>query len=158
MAVDPLGKAINAYVMQDEARHVAFGRLALRDYYKELSDKERDEREEFCVEACYLMRDRFLGEEIWRTLGFDADECIRYVRESETLRQFRSLLFSRIVPTLRDIGMFGPKVRAAFTDMGVLGFEQLDVEALMANDEAVAATIDDQRRQQVEGTIAAGRE
>jgi hypothetical protein len=42
--------------------------------------------------------------------------------------------------------------------MGVLGFEQLDVEALMANDEAVAATIDDQRRQQVDDTIAAGRE
>jgi len=157
MAVDPLAKAINAYVMQDEARHVAFGRLALRDYYRELSDQERDEREEFCVEACYLMRDRFLGEEIWRTLGFDADDCIRYVRESETLRQFRSLLFSRIVPTLRDIGMFGPKVRAAFADMGVLGFEQLDVEALMADDEAVAATIDDRRRQQVQDTIAAGQ-
>jgi len=26
--------AINAYVMQDEARHVAFGRIALRDYYQ----------------------------------------------------------------------------------------------------------------------------
>jgi hypothetical protein len=61
------------------------------------------------------------------------------------------------VPTLRDIGMFGPKVRAAFADMGVLGFEQLDVEELMADDEAVAATIDDRRRQQVEDTIAAGQ-
>ena len=157
VAVDPLAKAINAYVMQDEARHVAFGRLALRDYYKQLTERERAEREEFCVEACYLMRDRFLGEEIWRTLGFDAEDCIRYVRESETLQQFRSLLFSRIVPTLRDIGMFGPKVRAAFADMGVLGFEQLDVESLMANDEAVAETIDADRRRQVEGTIAAGR-
>jgi hypothetical protein len=157
VAVDPLAKAINAYVMQDEARHVAFGRLALREYYKQLSDRERSEREEFCVEACYLMRDRFLGEEIWRTLGFDADDCIRYVRESETLQQFRSLLFSRIVPTLRDIGMFGPKVRAAFADMGVLGFEQLDVEALMADDEAVAEAIDAQRRRQVADTVEAGR-
>ncbi|HEU4399918.1 MAG TPA: aminobenzoate oxygenase, partial [Actinomycetota bacterium] len=93
----------------------------------------------------------------WRTLGFDADDCIRYVRESETLRQFRSLLFSRIVPTLRDIGMFGPKVRAAFADMGVLGFEQLDVDALMADDEAIADTIDARRRQQVADTVAAGR-
>ncbi|HEV3451718.1 MAG TPA: ferritin-like domain-containing protein, partial [Acidimicrobiia bacterium] len=65
MATEPLGKAINAYVMQDEARHVMFGRLALRDYYPELSDAERDEREEFCVDACYLMRDRFVGEEVW---------------------------------------------------------------------------------------------
>jgi hypothetical protein len=158
VAVDPLAKAINAYVMQDEARHVAFGRLALREYYRQLTDRERAEREEFCVEACHLMRDRFLGEEIWRTLGFDAEDCVRYVRESETLQQFRSLLFSRIVPTLRDIGMFGPKVRAAFADMGVLGFERLDVEALMADDEAVAETIDADRRRQVEGTIEAGRQ
>jgi len=27
--------------MQDEARHVAFGRLALRDYYPQLTDGER---------------------------------------------------------------------------------------------------------------------
>ena len=51
--------------MEDEARHVAFGRLALRDFYPQLSERERDEREEFCVEACYLMRDRFLAEELW---------------------------------------------------------------------------------------------
>src|SRR5262245_55326783 len=59
-AKNALAAAVNAYVMQDEARHVAFGRLALRDYYPQLSDAERDEREEFTVEACYLMRDRFL--------------------------------------------------------------------------------------------------
>ena len=58
---NPLAASVNAYVMQDEARHVAFGRLALRDYYPQLTQKERDEREEFAVEACYLMRDRFLG-------------------------------------------------------------------------------------------------
>ena len=33
MAANPLVKQLLAYVMQDEARHVAFGRLALRDYY-----------------------------------------------------------------------------------------------------------------------------
>jgi len=157
IAADPLAQAINAYVMQDEARHVAFGRLALRDYYRELGEAERAEREEFCVEACYLMRDRFLGEEIWRTLDFDATDCIDHVRQSETMQQFRTLLFTRIVPTLRDIGMFGPKVRTAFADMGVLGFEQVDVEALMANDEQVADTIDARRAAQVEGTIDAGR-
>jgi hypothetical protein len=156
MATHPLRRAINAYVMQDEARHVAFGRLALRDLYPELSQAERDEREEFCVEACYLMRNRFTGEEIWRTLDFDADECIEYVERSDTFRQFRGMLFSRIVPTLRDIGLFGPKIRAAFTDMGVLGFEQVDVGDLMANDEQQAATFDAERVKQVEQTIAGG--
>jgi hypothetical protein len=31
--------------MQDEARHVAFGRLSLGDYYPQLTQSERDERE-----------------------------------------------------------------------------------------------------------------
>ena len=70
-AGDPLGKAVNAYVMQDEARHVMFGRLALRDYYPQLTQAERDDREEFCADACYRMRDRFLADELWETLGYD---------------------------------------------------------------------------------------
>ena len=48
---NPLAASVNAYVMQDEARHVAFGRFALRDYYPQLTQAERDEREEFAVEA-----------------------------------------------------------------------------------------------------------
>src|ERR1044072_4021768 len=60
-----LAGAVNAYVMQDEARHVSFGRLALRDYYPKLSDAERDEREQFVVEALYFMRDRFNQGEVW---------------------------------------------------------------------------------------------
>ena len=66
-----LAKQLLAYVMQDEARHVAFGRISLKDYYSELTDAERDEREEFVVDACYLMRDRFRGEEVFETLGLE---------------------------------------------------------------------------------------
>src|SRR5256885_4941904 len=80
---EPLAKALNAYVMQDEARHVAFGRLALRELYPQLTQAERDEREEFVVYASYLMRDRFLAEEVWENVGLDPDECIRYVKTSE---------------------------------------------------------------------------
>src|SRR5260370_36983603 len=63
-----LAGAVNAYVMQDEARHVSFGRLALREYYPHLTDAERDEREEFAVEALYFMRDRFNQSEVWERL------------------------------------------------------------------------------------------
>ena len=38
-AKNNLAAAVNAYVMQDEARHVTFGRMALREYYPQLSDK-----------------------------------------------------------------------------------------------------------------------
>ena len=82
-ATDPLAKSINAYVMQDEARHVMFGRLALRDYYPQLTEAERDEREEFCVDACYRMRDRFLGEEIWERLGLPVAEVVDVVEHAE---------------------------------------------------------------------------
>ena len=41
ITANPLVKQVLAYVMQDEARHVAFGRLALRDYYASLTAAER---------------------------------------------------------------------------------------------------------------------
>ncbi|MFN2450763.1 MAG: ferritin-like domain-containing protein [Candidatus Dormibacteria bacterium] len=158
IAVNPLARAVNAYVMEDESRHVAFGRLALRDFYPQLTEAERAEREEFCVEACYLMRDRFLAEEVWHALDFDVADCLEHVRQSEAQQLFRSLLFTRIVPTLRDIGLFGPRVQAAFADMGVMGYSAVDLDALGASDEAAAAEIDAGRRQQVAATIAAGRD
>jgi hypothetical protein len=142
VATEPTAREVNAYVMQDEARHVAFGRLALRDYYPQLTDTERREREEFAVDACYLMRDRFLGEEVWRNLDYDADECVRHVRESELMKQFRGGLFMRIVPTLKDIGIWGPKIRAAFEDMGVMGFSTLDPDEGNRQDEAVAVALE----------------
>jgi hypothetical protein len=143
LATDPLARAINAYVMQDEARHVTFGRLALRDFYPELTDTERDEREEFCVDACYLMRDRFLGEEVWERLGL-SPEVAEYVEHSEVMRSFRSLLFMRIVPILKDIGLWGARVQRAFTDMGVMAFAETDLDAEMTHDERAAEEFDAQ--------------
>jgi len=154
-AGDPLGKAVNAYVMQDEARHVMFGRLALRDYYPQLTEAERSDREEFCAEACYRMRDRFLGEELWQALGYDPEDCIDYVNHSEMQRVFRSLLFTRIVPTLKDIGLWGTTMRSTFADMGVIGYESTDLDAVMAEDEAIAEEIDVERAH-VAAVIAAG--
>jgi hypothetical protein len=145
-ATEPTAREVNAYVMQDEARHVAFGLLALRGFYPELSEKERDEREEFCVEAAYLLRDRFLGQEVWRTLDYDGDECCRYVEGSELLRFYRRSLFLRIVPTLRDIGLWGKRIQRAFEDMGVLEFAALDPEEGMRADESEALRLERELR------------
>src|ERR671931_2085769 len=98
-AQNPLAASVNAYVMQDEARHVAFGRIALRDYYPQLSDKERDEREEFVVDACYHMRDRFNQKELWENLGLPVKDAVEATMASEQMRLFRKRLFTRIVPT-----------------------------------------------------------
>ena len=137
-----LAAGVNAYVMQDEARHVAFGRLALRDYYPQLSDAERDEREEFVVEACYHMRDRFNQGEVWENLGLPVKECVEAVEKSEYMKMFRTRLFSRIVPTVKDIGLWGPRVRKAYEDMGVMEFAAVDAQAMLDNDGRVAEEFD----------------
>src|SRR5438309_948055 len=141
-AKNRLAASVNAYVMQDEARHVAFGRLALRDYYPQLSDGERAEREEFVVEACYHMRDRFNQKELWENLGLPVKEAIEVATASENMRLFRKRLFSRIVPTVKDIGLWGPGVQKAFADMGAIEFAEVDSDALLDQDNRVAEEFD----------------
>jgi hypothetical protein len=141
-ATNPLAKSVTAYVMQDESRHVAFGRLALRDYYPQLTAKERDEREEFVVEGCYLLRDRFLGDEVWEALEFPVAECKEWVDRSDLMRVYRSSLFTRIVPTIRDIGLWGPRIQKAYADMGILGFAGTDVAGMELRDEQIARELD----------------
>ena len=137
-----LAVSINAYVMQDEARHVTFGRMALREYYPQLSDAERAEREEFTVEALYFMRDRFNQAEVWQRSGLPVEELMKYAYESGAMQAFRTRLFTRIVPILKEIGLFGPKVQKALGDMGVMEYAKIDVEKLIGNDMKVADDFD----------------
>ncbi len=141
----PLPKQILAYVMQDEARHVAFGRMALRDYYKQLSDAELREREEFVIEGCYLMRDRLRGVEVLENFGVAKKEAEEYTEQSEFLHLFRKLLFSRIVPCVKDIGLWGPRLQKAYLDMGVFEMGDSNLDLLMTQDEEIAEALDQQR-------------
>jgi hypothetical protein len=165
MATNPLVKQVLAYVMQDEARHVAFGRLALRDYYAGLSAAERADREEFVVEGCYLMRNRFVAREVWERMGFDVAECLEFTENSPVQQAFRSLLFSRIVPCVKDIGLWGPKVQRAYADLGVLDAANVDLDSVMRDDEEIAERVDREkyaaelaaRRAEVDAAVADGR-
>src|SRR5262249_12326908 len=126
----PLPKQLLSYVMQDEARHVAFGRMALREYYGQLSDAERHEREEFVIQGCYLMRDRIRGAEVLENFGISHDEAEEIAENSEYLQIFRRLLFSRIVPCVKDIGLWGKDLQAAYVDMGVLELGDSNLDEL----------------------------
>jgi hypothetical protein len=163
IAQNPLVKQLLAYVMQDEARHVAFGRLALRDYYAQLSSAELADREEFVVEGCYLMRNRFIAREVWERLGFDVEECVEYTDRSATQQAFRQFLFSRIVPCVKDIGLWGPKVQHAYVDLGVIDAAASDLDALMRDDEEIAERMEREhaaeftaRKDEVDAAIASG--
>src|SRR5262249_34079726 len=116
-----------------------------RDYYAELTQAEREEREDFLIEGCYLMNNRFRAQEVWERLDFDVDECVDFTDKSPVQQAFRSLLFTRIVPCVRDIGLWGPKVRHAFADLGVLAAADSDLETLMKADEDLAERIDEEK-------------
>ncbi|WP_137993356.1 ferritin-like domain-containing protein [Streptomyces vilmorinianum] len=141
----PLPKRILAYVMQDEARHVAFGRMALRDYYKQLTDAELREREEFVIEGCYLMRDRLRGVEVLENFGIARKEAEELSEQSEFLHLFRKLLFSRIVPCVKDIGLWGERLQKAYLDMGVFDLGDSNLDLLMTQDEEIAEALDRER-------------
>ena len=122
-ASNPLLRDLTAAVMEDESRHVAFGVLSLREYYQDLSEKDRLEREDFVYEACVLMRDRITNREVWERMGLDADECIEHSDRSELAKQFRYRLFSKIVPNVKSLGLLSERQRQRFADLGILEFE-----------------------------------
>jgi hypothetical protein len=116
---------ITNYVIRDEARHVAFGVLSLEEIYADMTDAERREREEFVIEAAMLMRDRLLMHEVWERLGFDVDAWVAWSLQTPFMGGFRQLLFSKIVPNLKRLGLLTPRVRTAFDKIGVLQFEHM---------------------------------
>jgi hypothetical protein len=129
LAEEPLLKELIHYVMRDEARHVAFGVLSLKGYYHATPAAELAEREDFVIEACFLMRDRLVGEEIADAVGFDRAEVREIILESPIMQMFRQALFARVVPNIKRLGLLTPRVRRAFEQMRVIQFEFADPEA-----------------------------
>jgi hypothetical protein len=116
---------ITNYVIRDEARHVAFGVLSLEEVYRDMTDGERRERVEFVIEAANLMRDRLLMHEVYERMGYDVDAWVKWSLETPFMGGFRQLLFSKIVPNLKRLGLLTPRVRTAFEQIGVLHFEHM---------------------------------
>jgi hypothetical protein len=126
-ADDPLLKQILRYVMADEARHVAFGVLSLKEFYQGLTEAEIRERQEFAFEAALRMRDRLLQQEVWNTMGVDVRTAVKALLEIPQEDQlFQQMLFSKIVPNCKKLGLLDAGsgwLRDRFTEIGVIQFE-----------------------------------
>jgi hypothetical protein len=120
---EPLLRALTSYVMGDEARHVAFGILSLRDYYREQPESVRREREDFVFEAARLMRDRFLFQEVWEKMGLPAKQCMDIALNNQGQVMFRQLLFAKIVPAIKKMDLLSERQRERFAELGILHFE-----------------------------------
>jgi hypothetical protein len=142
--------------MSDEARHVAFGVLSLKEFYEGLTDKEMLERQEFAFEAAVRMRDRLLQQEVWERMGVDTRAMVKLQLEHEGNKNdepFQQLLFSKIVPNCKKLGLLDRNdgwLRAKFGEMGVIQFEDwvdtgeeyesMSLEAMASEDGSAAAS------------------
>jgi hypothetical protein len=122
---DPVLKDIVYLVTRDEARHVTFGVNYLEDFVKTLSEEEREERALFAYEACAVSRERLVATDVFRHFGWDVEEARLQVLQGFVMSTFRNLLFQRVVPNLKRIGLLTERVRPKFEELGILGFENL---------------------------------
>ncbi len=128
MTTEPLLKTMLRYVMSDEARHVAFGVLSLQEYYQGLSGPELRERQEFAFDAAVRLQKRFQHLEVWERMGADAGAVAEFLesRNHEQAQVFQTMLFSKIVPNCKKLGLLDAAdgwLRDRFTDIGVIQFE-----------------------------------
>ncbi len=101
--------AVNAYVMQDEAparlvRPPGAARILSASRVRPSATSARSSRSR----RCYFMRDRFNQSEVWERLGLPAKVLDDIHYNSKQMNSFRGRLFSRVVPTVKDIGLWGP--------------------------------------------------
>ena len=123
---EPLLKQLLRYVMSDEARHVAFGVLSLKEVYDGMTDAEMKDRQEFAFEAAVRMRDRFMQQEVWERMGVNMRDIMPLVINDPTREVFQSMLFSKIVPNCKKLGLLKRNdkwLRHRFEEMGVIQFE-----------------------------------
>ena len=79
------------------------------------------------------MRDRFLQQEVWDRLGIDPKVAIPLTQASPIRSEFQKMLFTKIVPNCKKLGLLDANnawLRRRFEELGVIQFEDwVDTEA-----------------------------
>ena len=133
---EPLLKQMLRYVMADEARHVAFGILSLREIYDDLPADDFRLRQEFAYEACDQMRRRTLNAELWPHFGIDNADIVAALPDREAQQRFQHILFSKIVPNCKKLGLLDHRdgwLRERFQEMNIIQFEDWENTAEALN-------------------------
>ena len=146
---EPLLRKLLRYVMSDEARHVAFGVLSLAEYYRDMSEADLKDRQEFLVENTLRNRLRSTTPEIWRRMGVDAEAVYPCIAEAagrikvHPFAGFQRGFFAKLVPNVRKLGLLDANdgyLRTLWGEAGLLRFEFADdTGSDYANYDAVAA-------------------
>lgn len=139
---EPLLRELLKLVISDEARHVHYGVVALREPLEALSPRARRDREDWAYEVSALLRDRFLAHEFYEEYYahcLSRREWDRLVLGSRYMERFRRMMFRRLVPNLRSLGLLSARVRPYYASLGLLEFEHEKAADQIGLDELLAA-------------------
>jgi hypothetical protein len=153
---EPLLKKLLRYVISDEARHVAFGILSLKELYDDMSEADLKERQEFLAENTIRNRSRSVAPEMWERMGVAFEDALPSLMEAaakmgtSAFASFDRGFFAKLVPNVRKLGLLDANdgyLRRLWGDAGLLEFEFADDTAsdyesydAVATDKAAAAT------------------
>ena len=119
----PLLRQLVHYVIRDEARHVTFGVNYLQEFLETLTEEEVEDRAMFAYEACVVMRARIINTELpARWFGMSEEEILEMVVNDDTQDMFNNMLFSRVMPNLKKIGLLTDKVMPLYEDLNLTSY------------------------------------
>jgi hypothetical protein len=128
LTAEPLLKQLLRNVMSDEARHISFGVLTLREVYSEMTDSEIMERQEFAFEATLKLGERMLQQEVFEKMGVKTKDIAPYLLNDPAQAWIRRMLSAKIVPNVSKLGLLdrnGKWLRRKYEEMGIIEFENI---------------------------------
>jgi hypothetical protein len=127
---EPLLAKLLTYVSRDEARHTGYGVRYLPRAVAELGERERAELEDFAFECARMLIDSRQGTPmrqsllaLWAELGLDPREVLAELAvDRERLARERpgsaaGPVRGFVIPTLRAVGLFSPRIEGHFRQM-----------------------------------------
>ena len=119
----PLLRQLVHYVIRDEARHVTFGVNYLQEFLETLSEQEVEDRAMFAYEAVVVMRARIINTELpARWFNMSEEAILEMVVNDETQDMFNNMLFSRVMPNLKKIGLLTDKVMPLYEKLNLTSY------------------------------------
>src|SRR5688572_23863117 len=123
----PLLRDMLGLILKDEARHVAFGKIALRRHIEELDADDRARLDEFTLDLVRTFRNWGMEPEdlvnnacVMVAAGVDPTDMIAAIRQSSSegrpldlSRGMRFAFTDLILPNLEQLGLISPPAAAA---------------------------------------------
>ena len=124
---EPLLADMLKWVITDEARHVHYGVLALRECYtQQLRERELAFRQDWAYEMALLLRNRFLLQEFYDEYYAHAmtrDAWNQHMLQSRPMQVFRQRLFRRMIPNFKKLALIPDRMRPHYDKIGLLVWE-----------------------------------